>query len=660
MTQQPPADIAEISAAHGGILYPGELVRAERWRPGLGAPLLADAYFRVVFLDVEPRAPVEIADARIAVVVPGQATRSQQRMAADLRTLREAQATYAVAPGGLEATESQARALEERLVSEWAASYQRGHVMAEPPLEIDGRVVFADGYWSAWTERVGARLLARAYPRLPVDAHLLQAPLRPDLDAPVLFDAVNGGAGVTLDLALKTLGPALGLTSTAAPTTLDLGASQAVALAEAECDTSADAATVGHRLAHVHGLTYPLATLVALLLVARGRHEVELRRGHGLRLRDGGALQQDHITPFTASALAWPRTFWQVAATVRRARSGALVRYLRALEPTAATEQIPADQQRAQAHAWLDAVSARLPHVSRTLTSLARAQGRERGGDEARRIAQLRELTDMPADGRFEDAVERVFGGHDGFAAAMELWRGWEQALDVEPALEQALRFLGRAVVPEERADLFMERQALIQRLADERLALAPHQWEGLVQAVRVFRGRYATAYLAHHDAYHTRMDLLSQQLADASRLASALARLNEITELGPAVSPQLPALVEESYNTVRACGARPSPLEIELEARCGACGVELGAEPPEATTAQLSGYVRQALTHQQDRLARWAAHRALSRDERARLDLFMDLLRVSDVSGLVNVLDDRVADFVREMVREPDRDRPS
>ena len=78
-----------------------------------------------------------------------------------------------------------------------------------------------------------------------------------------------------------------------------------------------------------------------------------------------------------------------------------------------------------------------------------------------------------------------------------------------------------------------------------------------------------------------------------------------------------------------------------------------LDALPPAAEVEALAASVNEALSEQNARLARTVAHRLLKRETNERLDRFIQVVEVSDLSGLANVLDDELTAFVGELLRE-------
>ena len=633
-----------VSAVHGGIRYDGELVRTAVWEPSLGSVLDRHDYFRVVFLGSPPAPPLEdLRDARIAVYVPGPSSPARQRAEAELRTLREAQTGYAAGVGDVLA--AQADEIEEHVIEEWAASFRDGRVVASPALGSDVASVFESSYWTDWSARIGEALLARAYPALPVDATKLTAPIRPDADAHVLFDAICGEGGDIGAIVLDALGPALGIALGA--NTLDLSRCEGVDLVAAEAAEHSGAA-LGHRLAHGLGLTYPLATLLALLYVRRDSAEVRLAPTHRLQLRGGAALDRPLITTDVLTHLAWPwpMRFWPDVDTIAPAgapRAEGSERYLDVLGMADGGEL----------RDWLATMSDGLLAVTQQLVALASAQGRGLGAGELETIGRVRQLIAVDDASEIGGRARELFADPRLFRTNMDLWNGLRDGVEHAAALTGAIAFLERATVEETRHELSLEREALASRLRDPALLTSPQQWPALAEAARRFSHAYASAYVEHHDAYHTQMELLAHRMASALTQARALARLNAVPELGRPVSPELPGLCEELASVVRTCGAATDADAVAGDAVCPSCAIRLDAAPPTAEVEALAALVGEALAKQNTRLARAVAHRLAKREANERLDRFIQVVEVSDLSGLANILDDELTAFIGELLRE-------
>ena len=191
-------------------------------------------------------------------------------------------------------------------------------------------------------------------------------------------------------------------------------------------------------------------------------------------------------------------------------------------------------------------------------------------------------------------------------------------------------------------------------RLRGAGLIGAPRQWGPLAEAVGRFRANYARAYLAHHEEYHAKMGLLGHRTEEIVRQARALARLNSVAELGTPGATDLPGMAEELRILVRSCGLALDAETIASGALCPSCAINLGDTPPVDEVAALAGYVGEGLQRQNERLSGRLIDRRLGRQAQGRLERFVQVVGVSDLYGLANVLDDELTSFVGALLREP------
>ena len=646
-----PFTTEQVYAAHGGILYAGELIRAEAWHASLGERLTGDAYFRVVFLESPGGvSPESLHDHRIACYVPGPRPPELGQAEAELRALREARATYATDAGPLDSIATSESGAEDRVVASWAASFRAGRLITTPVMDIDLDPVFADGYWSTWAERIAARLLARAYPEPALNAALLRIPLRPEQDAPVLYDAVLRGIGGASDFAMDAFGPALGIASSLAPRVPDLARchliDELVSMAAIGATTGArPLPNVGRALAHDRGLTYPLATLMLLLAVYRDGYALRLNAGHGVRRRDGTTVEADAIAAEDLALLAWPEALWTHARSLDPADDDEVAAdlYLRAVAGAVTTH----DEGVRVADAWLGSLRIRLLEVHGAVAKLAEAQGAPEDDSHSSQLDALDELAKIPSAAALASRAEHIFSSPDALVDAARLWRAWLDALPHATPLTDAVRFVDAAQVGENAGELHFERETLVGRLHNPALGSAPHQWAALVDAAEHFKERYASAYRRHHGSYHAEVARLARQMEETALKAMALARL------GMAVGEGLPALAEELRNELFACGADPTEEALVVDPHCPACRLALDDAAPTREVEELSGYVNDALGTQNRRLAQEVAHRLVGRASHEMIDRFVQVVEVSDLAGLANVLDDELTEFIRALLDE-------
>ncbi len=426
-----------VTAAHGGIQYQGEFFRAPTWHDSFGESLEADAYFRVVFLEATTGVPESrIHDQRIAVYVPAPRTASAEQAERQLRLLRETLSDYSTDAATRDALESESAGIEERVVDEWAESFKSGHLAASPALAIDLEKVFEGGFWSAWAERIGAALLARAYPEPAVDATRLVGPLRPELDAPVLLEAAMSAASPVGTVAMEAFGPALGISTLDDPSTFSPADSPLLDQVLAEVEAGQELRDVGRSLAHGHGLTYPLATLGTLLFLTRGTHRLRLNDGHTLHHRDGSPLQTGPVAASDLSRMAWPADLWDQPGVIERMSDGgpmpggggASTGIMQALGIDAG-----------HLDDWLATMREQTDGVFHALNRLMSAQGVTGAPSE---------LTLLRAALEAEDPIT-MFDSAETAAAALRTWQRWWDGRAHADVLAEAISWLGKATVDE-------------------------------------------------------------------------------------------------------------------------------------------------------------------------------------------------------------------
>ncbi|MBI4297264.1 MAG: hypothetical protein HY676_01895 [Chloroflexi bacterium] len=197
--------------------------------------------------------------------------------------------------------------------------------------------------------------------------------------------------------------------------------------------------------------------------------------------------------------------------------------------------------------------------------------------------------------------------------------------------------------------DLAMDRASLLEQLTFRNFMATPHLWPSLKSLFDLFRPRYSAQYLAHHSRYHQEMARLESQLRDADSRLGALGRLNSLEDLGPPLGQNLPAQFQEVVERIHPCPeASPS---LQAHPICAVCGVALGAEPPAAEVGRLLDELDRALKEQLRRLSSQTIHHILAPSQDNRIEQFLQVLQASDVASLVQILDDDVTEFLRQLL---------
>jgi hypothetical protein len=214
--------------------------------------------------------------------------------------------------------------------------------------------------------------------------------------------------------------------------------------------------------------------------------------------------------------------------------------------------------------------------------------------------------------------------------------------------------FLAEAVVPDRRTELAMDRTVVQEQLSFAVLVAEGHRWSAIHALFDRFRSDYRKAYLEHHRQYWREALRLHAQLMDFAPQTYALRRLNTLTELGPCMGEEAIARYEELPGRIGACTlALRQELELSQEARCPACGVALGQEPPWQEAEEVQRLLGKALGQQLHRLSSKAVRSVLLQSGEARIQEFLQIVQASQTQSLANILDDELLGFLRRFLVE-------
>jgi hypothetical protein len=199
-----------------------------------------------------------------------------------------------------------------------------------------------------------------------------------------------------------------------------------------------------------------------------------------------------------------------------------------------------------------------------------------------------------------------------------------------------------------------MDRTVAQEQLSFAVLVAEGHRWSGIHSAFDRFRGRYRAAYLEHHRQYWREALRLHAQLMDFASKTYALRRLKTLTELGPPMGEEAIARYEELPGRIGACAlALRQELELSQEARCPACGIALGEEPPWQEAEEVQHLLEKALGQQLRRLSSKAVRRVLLQSGEARMQEFLQVVQASQTHSLAQILDDELLGFLRRFLVE-------
>ena len=268
-------------------------------------------------------------------------------------------------------------------------------------------------------------------------------------------------------------------------------------------------------------------------------------------------------------------------------------------------------------------------------------------------LAPLAELSTASPES-FPEIARRHYSSPAELADAVYLCRALARNPREAEELSVMRHFMEEAVVPEERRDLAWDRALALEQISFAALVAEPHRLPSMQALFEYFMHRYRQTYLEHHQRYWQAVAHLERQLAEGAALAGALQRLNSIEELGSPIGTTSLAEFQRLITDVAPC-PWVTDLEAKLgkESRCAACGIALTDVSPEGRVQEALQRLNAALGQQLNRLSSQVAARILSQGQEARMERFLKVVRASDLSGLVAILDDALADFLRQLLRE-------
>ncbi|MFQ5924936.1 MAG: hypothetical protein ACE5IE_02945 [Dehalococcoidia bacterium] len=622
-------------AVYQGIEYPGEVLVTETWRPKLGE-IDKDIHFRIVVLTRHQQVP-SIADRRIALCLPARAVKEEREVYGTGRKAKE-------------------------LLREQAGIYAAGQVCTKGRLAIDAREVFSAPDNENRFHLIASTLLSHAYPRLPIDTSALEKTLATG-DVAKLFDGFFGkGDNPEAVDALNNFAVALGLAKPGDALRFDPEDCPLFPIIAERLEGqggSLPLLPLYREIGSSYGLTWPLITLYLLCFV-RYIKAVELR------------LKPDYVFPLRSAkpppgasltADLIPQIWWQSGleeAFDRLCYRGQpswseLLPYALLLcpelKPAPNLEEVKGQEALllkglgelkktiAQIQDDLDLLSPRLGEppqsVLGTLGSLSR-------------IAQSK-------DGlHFYAVVQEEYAAPDALGEDISLCRALSQLSEVAGEILAVKSYLESAALRESERELDMDRVSILEQLRLDNLLPNLHLWASVKALFDWFKSRYRAIYLAHHHDYHSELTSLRLVLDDSKPEVDALGRLNSIAELGEPRGQELIGRYDRLLAKLSPCPIMDmAEVSVEEQPACSHCGLLLTADLPRREVKRFLHELKQALKEQHHRISSEAMGQILAQSGERRIDQFIKVVQTSDLSSLVNVLDDELVDFLRRLLKE-------
>jgi hypothetical protein len=269
------------------------------------------------------------------------------------------------------------------------------------------------------------------------------------------------------------------------------------------------------------------------------------------------------------------------------------------------------------------------------------------------RVAQVIEQLSELAE-RFDDSPGERTDDAVALAENVYLVRG----LLVNP--EAALQLMGSRAriaairVPDSLPDLRLDLAVASEQLSYAALVAEPGRISAILAAVDHFGRQYRKAYVRHHEMYWQTMSGIQGHLLEAQSRAAALARLNTLTELGPAVGEMALESIDSLAQESAGCALSSDLAEALVEAPvCPSCGIQLDQQPPLEQAEQALARLDRAIERQLSRLSSVAVRELLERSSDPRIERFLRIVQAAQLSSLAEVLDDALTNYLRRFLLE-------
>ena len=220
------------------------------------------------------------------------------------------------------------------------------------------------------------------------------------------------------------------------------------------------------------------------------------------------------------------------------------------------------------------------------------------------------------------------------------------------PAIAQVRQYLDGMAFGRGHQEISFEREALVARMDGEALLANPRLWDSIDGEFRRLRSAYRDAYTSHHVSYHQEALALTHRMERVGPQVEAVARFNEMPELGDPVGTDLQQRFRRLADSFAVCPVTEDGLSVEDAPRCPACALGLDQEIPRREAEEAFGSLERAMREYNRRLSSHGVRQILAHPTREQLDKFISLVQVADPSALANVLDDEVVQFLRQFLR--------
>ncbi|HOC58274.1 MAG TPA: hypothetical protein PKI20_21835, partial [Verrucomicrobiota bacterium] len=291
-----------------------------------------------------------------------------------------------------------------------------------------------------------------------------------------------------------------------------------------------------------YALTQEMVTLYVFALVRSGAWELALNPSAPIQLANGKPLPGNKLTAHTLGLVKWNTQLDKALLGARLFAStqkgwDEVLPFARVLDDTLKPAATPDEEllRGEQLVTILGKLKAEVPDVESGVAVLATKLGGTVPKSFAELCARLKALATSESYQQFDAAVRESYADAPKFKDAYEGYTKAHKLRDKGMEIGQARDYLTAAA--ELSPDLKLKRDTLLGQLKFDSLFTQPHLIPARLDSFNQWKADYVQAYRKGHRAYYENLGNLAKS-ADALRPRTiALARLNSISELGPAFS---------------------------------------------------------------------------------------------------------------------------
>jgi len=657
--------------------YSGEIILATRWQADWGMPLVADdQHYRIVIMvaDVAQRVkPDELQDTRIAVIYPAVLGDDATRAATEYLAWSRMNDDYKNRTGNEAETiqgwlATQKSTYINNLLQTQLGLYRNGTVITRDNLGIATREIFSKVGFEGQVSLITEKILSACYKQPLFEWSLLRTTLTAS-EASKLFEGYFGKSPAPAQItATKNYGVGLGLSTSDqpgqfAPQQGALALEKITELLAAERGGELKVYKVLETLSRPpYGLPYVVIQLYLLAFVRRGnpRVDLSLKFNHKIRTRDNRPLPQSRINAATITELQWKPDLWPSMDALVPAVGphwndvldyGRLI--VDDLRATVNQTEIEAESQRLLER--LERASSEVSQNQRSLQVLQRTLGVDLPQQDQKVFADLKTLLEERASYEtFYEKATELFQSPDTLKDAMQTYGRLKELSGAVAQIGEAQRYLQQACLKDNDRELKAQRMTLLTQIDLSSLAAQPHLWSSIWATFEDFKRRYRNEYQKFHRDTNDALGKIQQSLADVPSHLRALALLNGITELGPAIGEELEKRYTELCQGLEPCSVTDY-LHVTVDASpvCAVCQREMTYSAPTQAIEKFNRDLNQALGDQQHRLASETIRRVLERGQGDALGQFLQVIQAANLTALVNVLDANIVKIIRDLLHQ-------